>query len=172
MPDTLAPDEVRDAVSSLRRMVNRYIPAGDKADDPEGWILVSRVVAERLRSLWSALCDDLKEGTEADYVRGMGAHLSVAVDDWLEVARFLLDEAGRVARQSGRPVKGLAQLEDEAAALREIGVAARKVVDAVNAARGAPLDPKRLEEAEAAFAQGRYKQGRDVIARLRRPKTR
>jgi hypothetical protein len=172
MPDTLAPDEVRDAVSSLRRMVNRYTPTGDNADDPEGWILVSRIVAERLRSLWSALCDDLNDGADAAYVQGMAAHLTLAIGDWLEVARLLMDEGGRVARESGRSVKGLTQLEAEAVALRGIGDAACKVVDAAYAGSGVPLDPRRLQEAEAAFAQGRYKQGRHVIARLRRPKTR
>jgi hypothetical protein len=172
MPVVLSPDEVRDAASSLRRMVNRYMPRGDRADDLEAWFPVTRIVAERLRSLWTALCADLSEGTEADYARAMAAHLAAAIEEWLEVAQFLVAEGGRVAGQSGQPVKGLAQLDEEAAALREIGLTARKVVDSVNAARSAPLDLKKLEESEAAFAQGRYQQGRDVIARLRRPKAR
>ena len=172
MPATLSPDEVRDAASSLRRIVNRYMPRGGQADDLEAWFPVTRIVAERLRSLWSALCADLSKGADGAYVREMAARLSAAIEEWLEVAHFLLEEGGRVAAQSGRPVKGLAQLEEEAAALGEIGLAARKVVDSLTAAGSAPLDLKKLEGSEAAFAQGRYKQGQDVIARLRRPKAR
>jgi hypothetical protein len=168
MPNVLSPDEIGDAARSLRRMLQRYTDA--RADDPESWIAIARVVAERLRGEWGSLCAQVRKGTAANDARATGLRLAGAIDDWIEVAQVLLREGGRLTQQSAEPVKGLSQLEADAGALREIGGATRKLVDSVNQACGAPLDPKQIEEAEAAFAQGQYKQGQDVIARLRRPR--
>ena len=119
------------------------------------------------RSLWDGLRTSLSQGMEAEKLRTCGAALSIATDIWLELAQTLVKGAADASQRLGRPVKGLPQLTEEVAGVQEVRSLAGKLVDFVNAARSAPLDLKKLEQSEAAFAQGRFIKGKDVIARLR-----
>jgi hypothetical protein len=167
MPTDVMLEKVKDAVESLYRLIRQRIPTEGQAGEVESYILLASVLADRIRAEWEQLLMQLSDGMNAEVVRTVGAVLSITVDIWSELAQDLQSMATQVAQETGRPLKGASELVDEAVRTGEIGDAARRLVDSVNAAHNLPLDQDLLRRSEDDFAAGRVQKGKDVIARLR-----
>jgi hypothetical protein len=165
MPIDLMPEKTQNRVLSLQQLIQQHIHVEGKSGDLEPFIVLTGALAELIEMTWSRFQDQLREGMDEEAARTGGASLSIAADLWLEAAQALR-ESGR----PGGPVAGLSELTSASESVEEIRATARKVVDSVNAASAAPLDPDLLAKSEADFAAGRVQKGGNVIARLRSAK--
>lgn len=168
MPTHVMPDKVKQATQSLDRLIRQHVAPEGQPVDVGSYILLASVLADQLGADGDRLLTVLRDGTDAQAARAMAADLLATAETWSEVARLLRDMA---ARETGEPIKELADLTADAVRVEAIRAVARDVVDAMDAAHQLPLDSDMLRQSEGDFAAGRFQKGKEVIARLRSRKS-
>jgi hypothetical protein len=171
MPADIMVEKAKQAAQSLSRLLKRHAGAQGQAGDVESYAILAGIIADRIKEDWDRLQVQLSEGIDGEAARTLGAAVSIAADTWSEVATSLQALAAQVVRQTGESVAGVGELADEVVRIEEIRGAARRVVDAVNAANGLPLDQDMLARSQNDSAAGRLHKGKEVIARLRSRKS-
>jgi hypothetical protein len=165
------PELVGDWSTGLSRKVAGLTPGQVNRLSLQSLARAALALAQLHRQLWEGTRATLAEGgceagELADHCRFL-LRMAEANAQGCETLRSLAEARG-LAGTGGVPELQELAAEIEAAEPRR-ALITELLASATQAP--APVDAARLAEAEAAFAEGRYKKGRDAIARLRSPKS-
>jgi hypothetical protein len=147
---------------SARWIVSQSRPAGPEA--VEEALAEVLQIHEQFPALWNPLLKTLNAGQEAGSVRAFVTGALSLFDAWLHAARTVADLAEQVSGSGGN-ASALDRLREAIATTEAIEADARELL------RMATLPPPRVSEeslrqAEEAYAAGRFRSTREIIAEL------
>jgi hypothetical protein len=165
------PELVGDWSAGLSRKVAGLAPEQVNRLSLQSLVRAALALAQLHRQLWEGTRAALAEGgceagELADHCRFL-LRLAEANTQGYQTLRSLAEARG-LAGADGLPE--LQELAGEVEAAEERRALIAELLASATQAPP-PVDAARLAEAEVAFAEGRYKKGHDVIARLRSPQS-